>query len=161
MGELISAGIGIAGVVIGWALNELTIVFRKRPKLCFQMVQTPDDELIEKERRVKNSPSEYGIEIFNIGENPFILENFEICYEQKLMVDCRISENDRIILPYHSTVYTLSEQEVDTLEWHCKREYFEKCQIMAHSVDSKAAKGVLEIPLLAIRANIRTVNSDL
>lgn len=32
---------------------------------------------------------------------------------------------------------------------------------MAHSVDGKAEKGVLEIPLLAIRANIRTVNSDL
>ena len=46
MGELIRAGIGIAGVVIGWALNELTIVFRKGPKLCFQMVQTPDAELI-------------------------------------------------------------------------------------------------------------------
>ena len=160
MGELISAGIGIAGVVIGWALNELTIVFRKRPKLCFQMVQTPDDELIEKERRVKNSPSEYGIEIFNIGENPFILENFEICYEQKLLVDCRISENDRIILPYHSTVYTLSEQEANTLARNCKKEHFEKCQIIAHSVDDKTAEGLLEVPLLAIRASIRTVESS-
>ena len=88
------------------------------------------------------------------------MENFEICYEQKLLVDCRISENDRIILPYHSTVYTLSEQEANTLEWNCKKEHFEKCQIIAHSVDDKTAEGLLEVPLLAIRASIRTVESS-
>lgn len=69
--ELISAGIGVIGVVIGWGLNELTTTFRERPKLCFQMVSTPDDELTEKEYRVKESPSEHGIEIFNVGEKPF------------------------------------------------------------------------------------------
>ena len=40
MMELISALIGVIGVVIGWILNELTTVIRERPKLCFQMVVT-------------------------------------------------------------------------------------------------------------------------
>ena len=56
--ELISATIGILGVIIGWLLNELTTIFRGRPKLCFQMVATPENELTEKEYRVKESFSE-------------------------------------------------------------------------------------------------------
>ena len=44
MMELISALIGVIGVVIGWILNELTTVIRERPKLCFQMVVAPDSE---------------------------------------------------------------------------------------------------------------------
>ena len=89
--ELISAAIGILGVIIGWLLNELTTIFRGRPKLCFQMVATPENELTEKEYRVKESFSEHGIEIFNVGEKPFVLENFVICYKKKILIElyCR------------------------------------------------------------------------
>lgn len=153
--ELISACIGVIGVVIGWVLNELTTTFRGRPKLCFQMASTPDNELIEKEYRVKESPSEYGIEIFNVGEKPFVLENFGIYYKKNLLVDCYMSENDRIILPFHNVVYTLTEQEANALEWHCQKEHFDKCQVTAYSVDQKKVKGILPVPLFAIRANIR------
>ncbi len=145
--ELISAGIGIIGVVIGWGLNELTTTFRERPKLCFRMVSTPDDELIDKEYRVKESLSEHGIEIFNVGEKPFVLENFVICYKKKLLVDCHMPESDRIILPFYNVVYTLSEQEANTLEWYCQKEHFEECQVTAYSVDQKKAKGILSVPL--------------
>ena len=137
MMELISALIGVIGVVIGWILNELTTVIRERPKLCFQMVVT--------------SPSEHGIEIFNMGAKPFVLENFEICYKKKLLVDCHMPEENRIILPYHNAVYTLSEQEADALQWHCQKEHFEECKVIA-------AKGTLSVPLFAIRASIRTEN---
>ena len=158
MMELISAGIGVGGEVIGWALNELATTFRKRPKLCFQMVSTPDKELTEKEYRVKESPSEYGIDIFNVGEKPFILDSFEIRYKKKLLVDCHIAESDRVILPFHKITYTLSEQEADTLEWHCQKEHFDKCQVTAHGVDQKKVKGILPVPLLAIRANVRNMD---
>ena len=158
MKELINAGIGIIGVVIGWVLNELTAIFRERPKLCFQMVSAPDEDLTEKEYRVKESLSEYGIEIFNIGEKPFVLESFMICYKKKLLVDCHMPENDRIILPFHNVVYTLSEQEANALERHCQKEHFEKCQVTAYSVDQKKAKGILPVPLFSIRANIRTTD---
>lgn len=158
MMELISALIGVIGVVIGWILNELTTVIRERPKLCFQMVVTPDSELTEKEYRVKTSPSEHGIEIFNMGEKPFVLENFEICHKKKLLVDCHMPEENRIILPYHNVVYILSEQEADAMQWHCQKEHFEECKVIAYSVDGKKAKGKLPVPLFAIRASIRTEN---
>lgn len=58
---MISAAIGILGVSIGWVLNELTTIFRGRPKLYFQMVAIPENELTEKEYRVKESSSEHGI----------------------------------------------------------------------------------------------------
>ncbi|EOS37360.1 hypothetical protein C808_03338 [Lachnospiraceae bacterium M18-1] len=97
--ELISAAIGILGVIIGWGLNELTTIFRGRPKLCFQMVATPENELTEKAYRVKESSSEHGIEIFNVGEKPFVLESFVICHKKKILVDCQMPDSDRIILP--------------------------------------------------------------
>ena len=159
--ELISAAIGILGVIIGWVLNELTTIFRGRPKLCFQMVAIPENELTEKEYRVKESPSEHGIEIFNVGEKPFVLESFEIFYKKKILVDCQMPESDRIILPFHNVVYTLSEQETDALEWHCQKEHFEECQVTAYSIEKKKAKGILPVPLFAIRANIRNVGSNL
>lgn len=159
--ELINASIGIIGVVIGWGLNELTTTFRERPKLCFQMVSVTDDELIEKEYRVKESPSEHGIEIFNVGDKPFVLEGFVICHKKKLLVDCHMFKSDRLILPFHNVVYTLSEQEVRALEWHCQKENFEECQITAYSLDQKKAKGILSVPLFAIRANIRDRGSNL
>ena len=34
--ELISAGIGVIGVVIGWGLNELTTTFRKDRSSAFK-----------------------------------------------------------------------------------------------------------------------------
>ena len=158
--EMISAAIGILGVIIGWGLNELTTVFRGRPKLCFKMVSTPENELTEKEYRVKESPSEHGIEIFNVGEKPFVLESFVICYKERILVDCQMSESERIILPFHNVVYILSEQEADVLEWHCQKDHFEECQVTAYNIEKKKVKGTLPVPLFAIRANIRNVESS-
>ena len=39
--ELISAAIGILGVIIGWLLNELTTIFRGRPKHMFPNGSNP------------------------------------------------------------------------------------------------------------------------
>lgn len=159
--ELISAAIGILGVIIGWVLNELTTIFRGRPKLYFQMVATPENELTEKEYRVKESSSEHGIEIFNVGEKPFVLESFVICHKKKILVDCQMPDSDRIILPFHNIVYTLSEQEANALEWHCQKEHFEECQVIAYSIEKKKVKRTLPVPLFTIRANIRNMKSNL
>ena len=67
-------------------------------------------------------------------------------------------EENRIILPYHNAVYTLSEQEADAMQWHCQKEHFEECKVIAYSVDGKKAKGKLPVPLFTIRASIRTEN---
>ncbi len=51
MRELVAT---LVGVIVGWILNEITMFFRERPKLTFQMVSTPETELIDKEYRTKN-----------------------------------------------------------------------------------------------------------
>ena len=38
----------IIGVVVGWALNEITDSLHKKPKLCFRMVSTSTNELTDK-----------------------------------------------------------------------------------------------------------------
>ena len=67
MRELVAT---LAGVIVGWIFNEITMFFRERPKLTFKMVSTPETELIDKEHRTKTSLSEHGIEIYNTGKNP-------------------------------------------------------------------------------------------
>ena len=117
MRELVAT---LAGVIVGWIFNEITMFFRERPKLTFKMVSTPETELIDKEYRTKTSLSEHGIEIYNTGKNPFILESFELCYKNKLLVDCHIVENAKVLMPSESFTYTLMEQEADALQHHCK-----------------------------------------
>ena len=155
--ELISAAIGFIGIVAGWGLNELSTCFRERTKLCFQMVSTQDDVLTEREHRVKESPSEYGIEIFNVGKKPFVLESFSIFRKKRLLVVCQMPDNNRIVLPFRSVVYVLTEQEADAMEFHCQEEHFEKCKVIAYSVDHKKIKETLLVPILAIQADIRNM----
>ena len=52
MRELVAT---LAGVIVGWIFNEITMFFRERPKLTFKMVSTPETELIDKEYRTKTS----------------------------------------------------------------------------------------------------------
>ena len=57
MMELISALIGVIGVVIGWILNELTTVIRERPKLCFQISHAganPNAHILHERARAGN-----------------------------------------------------------------------------------------------------------
>lgn len=151
--ELVVALVGaIIGAFVGWFLNEWSTARRERPKLCFQMTGTPEDELTEKELRTKTSASEHGIEVFNVGKNAFILDHFSLCYKEKIMVDCFIDEADRIILPNENIVYTLMEQDADALQYHCNQNRFEECDVIAYSVDGKKAKGKLEVPVFALRS---------
>ena len=41
MRELVAT---LAGVIVGWIFNEITMFFRERPKLTFKMVSTPETE---------------------------------------------------------------------------------------------------------------------
>lgn len=144
--------IAIVSLVGGWLLNELSTSLRAKPKLRFQMVTTPDDELIEKERRTKTSTSEYGFGNFNLGEKPVVIESVTLLHKKKTIADCILDDSNRAIEPYHNVVYTLMEQEANNLEWHCKQDYFEECDVIANCVDGKRIKSKLEVPLIAIRA---------
>lgn len=146
--------IAIVSLVGGWFLNELSTSRREKPKLRFQMVYTPDDELSEKGLRTKSSPSEYGIEIFNLGEKPIAIESISLMNKNTTIADCFLSDDSRVIEPFHNLIYTLMEQEANALEWHCKNKYFEECDVIANCVDGKHIKSQLEVPLIAIRAKI-------
>lgn len=156
---LIGVGGTVVGTVLGCGLTYLLTVWRERPKLCFSMVSTPDSELIEKELRTKTSLSENGIEIYNVGGKPFILEYFSLLHNGKLLVDCIFGDGAKVIPPYQSEVYTLDEQESDALQWHCDQDPFESCDVVAHSVDKKELKGSLETPIFALRARDKLTDS--
>ena len=85
-------------------------------------------------------------------KNPFILESFELCYKNKLLVDCHIVENAKVLMPSESFTYTLMEQEADALQHHCNQEKFETCDVTAYSVEGKKIKTKLWVPLFYIRA---------
>lgn len=144
----------IIGVVVGWALNEITDSLHKKPKLCFRMVSTPTNELTDKEYRTKTSLSESGIEVFNIGEKPVILNDFTLTYRDKILVDCFIEDSQQVIAPYQSVIYTLTEQEADALQWHCNQAHFKTCDVEAHGVDGKQIKSTLSVSLFYIRSNL-------
>lgn len=143
----------ILGVIVGWLLNEFSVERRSKPKLCFKLDSTPDEELVKKELRTKTSLSEYGIEIYNLGTSPFILASFQLLYKNKLLVDCHFCEQSKVILPYHSELYTLMEQETNALERHCKELNFKQCKAIAYSVDGQHLSTRLDVSWIAMRSH--------
>lgn len=138
--------------LVGGLFSGLGDKLKNKPKLCFKMVSTPDEELSEKELRTKTSPSEYGIEIFNLGETPVVIESISLMHKKRTITDCFLDNESRVVEPYHNVVYTMIEQEADALEWHCKQDYFEECDVTAYCIDGKKIKSKLEVPLIALRA---------
>lgn len=149
---------GILGVILGWVLNELSAKHRAKPKLCFRIIGTPESELVEKEARNKYSTSDYSIEIYNIGQNPFILENFTIVHKKKILVDCQIGIQDKAILPYKSMVYTMNEQEADALIYHCTGLELGECTIIATDVEQHRVPANLDASILTLGTGFSTEN---
>lgn len=160
MAEIIVAFIGLFGVTLGWCLNLFTDMRKSRPKLFFQMSLVPSDEQIDKELRTKTSDSDYSIEVYNLGEKPFVLESFEITYKkfynlkEKMAIYCSIPKEECVILPYHSVEHILKEEDADTLLYFCKLFHFDKCRIVAYGIDGKKAKGDLDVLFIKTRASI-------
>lgn len=155
---VISGAFSFLCVVAGWWLNEASTKRREKPKLCFKMTGTPDDELQDKGTRTKTSYSDYGIEVYNIGSSPFIMESFSLYHKKKLLVDCHIDERDRAILPYKSIVYTLMEQEANALEHHCEKKKFEQCSVIAYDIEGKQFKCTLDVSWIALRVSLHPEN---
>ena len=110
--------------------------------------------MTDKEYRTKTSLSESGIEVFNIGEKPVILNDFTLTYRDKILVDCFIEDSQQVIAPYQSVIYTLTEQEADALQWHCNQAHFKTCDVEVHGIDGKQIKSTLSVPLFYIRSNL-------
>ena len=124
----------------------------KDQSLLLKWFPTPETELIDKEYRTKTSLSEHGIEIYNTGKNPFILESFELCYKNKLLVDCHIVENAKFLCPLkvsHIHLWNKRQMLYNTIAIKKK---FETCDVTAYSVEGKKIKTKLWVPLFYIRA---------
>lgn len=50
------------------------------------------------------------------------------------------------------------EQDTNALQYHCNQYQFEKCDVIAYSIDVKKAKGKLELPLFTLQANFTYSN---
>lgn len=81
-----------------------------------------------------------------------MIESISLMHKKRTITDCFLDDESRVIEPYHNVVYTMMEQEADALEWHCKQDYFEECDVIAYRVDGKKIKCKLKVPLIAIRA---------
>ncbi len=158
MSEIRQIVVSVGCVIIGWVLNEISTKVREKPKLCFLLTDTPETELTEKSLRTKTSPSEYGVEIYNLGHNPVILEQFSLNAKKTRMVDCIITDEERTILPYKSIIYTLDEQEANALLHHCKRMRIENCKVVALDVRGKRMTGKLDLGILGLRGRLLNNN---
>ena len=134
----------LLGVFLGWGLNQLTHYLDNKPKLAF-IITDNNKAITPVEKRTKTSLSEYKIEMINIGKVPVILERFSLYYEKKLLVDCFLADGQRKILPNTSKCYLMMEQEKDTLQWHCDKELFSKCNIIAYCFDGQRISATLDI----------------
>lgn len=109
------------------------------------------DELIERELRIKYSESDYCIEIYNVGNTPYLLERFSLIYKSCIIVDCIIAENNKVIMPYESYTYHLNEQEYDSLLYHCRKSDIKECKVFAYDVGGKKSVGKMDLFLLRMQ----------
>ena len=148
----------LLGAFMGWILNEWSTTRKEKPKLCFQLVDNKEYSASDKELHTNTSPSEYGIEIFNLGKEPVFVEHFDILsqeYKDQLITSCCLFEENRVILPYHNVVCILNEEELDAIRWHCDQRQFRVCDIIAYTGNHKEVKSELNIELFAIQAKIK------
>lgn len=132
------------GVVLGWGLNQLSHYLQNKPELAF-VIDLNKEAKLPVEQRVKTSPSEYMIEIINVGKVPVILEEICLYHEGHLLVDCFLDDDQRKILPNRSKYYKMTEQEKSALQFQCNKYLFSECDVIAYCINKKKINGSLEV----------------
>lgn len=136
----------ILGTILGWSLNCLYEQKIRKVRLYYSLQpEANQHELVEQELRTKYSESDYCIEIYNIGNTPYFLERFSLKYNKVIIADCYIVENNRVIMPHESYTYHLTEQEYNTIFYHCKEGDIKKCKVFAYDVGGKKCKGEIDL----------------
>lgn len=145
----------IIGTVMGWILNCIYEKRIRKVKLSYYLQQSADINDTDHELRTKYSLSDYEIQIYNIGDTPYILNQISLRYGKHTITDCIITEEDKTIMPYTSFTYRLKEQEYDAIKWHCKKANLKECKIVAYGVGSKKCIGKLDLILPYIQSQFR------
>ena len=134
----------IIGTILGWWLNSLSLKREKKPRLCYILSATQDQDMLTPvEQRDKYSESGYGIEIYNVGREPVVIDQMCLCYKKQIIADALIVY--QVLRPYEKTVYELDEQEFDNIKYHCRKRDIKKCDVVTRNVTGKNIKGKLDI----------------
>lgn len=172
----------ITGTVLGIVLTQLVSMYQNKPKLAFVSVGTPIDEWIEEGLRTKTSPSEWSIRICNIGKTACFLEKFYIVRKGYTLIECYdVCSDYNSIAPSNSILYTLMQQDADTLQYNYSKYYRSpnelylwfmrslgnipvirnrivdplfrqgECKVIAYTVNGKRIHEKIDLPLLYIR----------
>ena len=147
---------GLVGMI---ALLEKTIdiiadVLSSKPRLQFAITGTRPSELDNKELRTKYSNSDYSIEIYNLGQTPFILDRYTLVHKKGMLIECPVTEEDKTLSQQKNMVYILQEQDAETLRWFCKRDKFKKCKAWAYDITGKCIKAKLDVSGITFQAQI-------
>ena len=148
---VVSSITSVLCVILGFLLDRWLANREKKPKLVFSMCSTPSDMVDAYETRTKYSNTEYSIEIFNVGQQPVIIDSFELLYKN-MTVTCTVPDEDRIVAPYKNIQIVLNQQEADSLLYWCKKYDFDKCSVRVYFMGGKTFTSTLEVPLIHIRA---------
>ena len=140
--------------LFGKAVDGFGFKRQSKPRLCFKLTGTPQSELTEKGFRTKTSLSDCSLEIYNVGQVPVILERFSLSHKCGLWIDCFIEDQEKTIQPYEHKVYTLMEQEANSLEWHCNKSRFEQCDVIALDIEGKKIKTKLDVSVIALKVKL-------
>ena len=142
--------------IIGCFLNILHENRAKRAKLCFKLQPAGNNEDdMTSELKTKYSASGYQIEVYNIGDTAFVLEQISLRYREKVITDCIIAEENKTLLPYKCYIYQLNTQEYDAMSWHCKNADLKRCKVFAYDVNGKKSNGSLDLFLPYIQTHPR------
>lgn len=142
----------LLGTVLGWVLNYLQDKINKKTRMCFSLqTGNVNEEIDEKDLESKYYKSDYCIQIYNIGQKPYLLDNLSLQYRRNTITDCTIDKDIKLIMPYRSLSYQLNKQDYDNIVYHCKKENLKKCKVVAYDINGKKTKGFLDLYLLSTR----------
>lgn len=152
--NIVGAICTFAGTILGWILNNITEAKKHKAKLCFAL-GVSKEELISPECRTKTSLSGYTLVIYNVGQEPFLLERVRLFCKKKILADCIILDEDNAIMPFQKYIYELNQQEYDALLYHCKELNISRCKARAYSINNLKAVGRMDLFLIGVQAQFR------
>lgn len=144
---ILTGAFTIVGTILGWTLNGIRENFYRKVKLCFQIQITENqNELTSLEHRTKTSESEFGLEIYNIGQTPIFINYIRLYYRKIIITDCFMTGLK--LMPYEKNTYNLMMQDYDAILYHRKKLKIKKCKVIAYDIAGKRVKGELDISWL-------------
>lgn len=147
----------LSGTILGWTLNCLYDKRARKVKLCYslQTVAT-NNERSDESPKNKYSESGYCIQIYNVGQTPYMLENISLRYKNSIIQDLDIIDN-KVVMPYEIYTYSLSMQEYDSIIYHCKKSNLKKCKVFTYDVSNKKCVGFLDLSFPYIQCHFRNL----